>query len=242
MGIDFEKIKFNEAGLLPVIVQDTRTREVLMMAWMNREALEKTLTTRQTWFWSRSRQKIWHKGEQSGHVQHVEEIYHDCDADTLLIKASQTGAACHEGYRSCFHYRIDPMSGSVAVVGELSFDPEQVYNTSKSYNRINEKAHVSREKTDIVDHDVLKELYGFIQDRKLQRPAGTYTTYLFERGLDKILKKIGEETTEMIVSAKNSQKNEVVHEAADLFYHILVLLAERDVHLEDVLSELAARR
>jgi len=127
MKFDINKIKFNEAGLIPAIVQDADDNEVLMLAYMNKESLEKTLTTGETWFWSRSRQKYWHKGESSGNVQVVKEIYYDCDADTLLVKVKQVGgAACHEGFRSCFHYRID-RGGTVSVVGERVFDPEKVY-------------------------------------------------------------------------------------------------------------------
>ncbi|RJQ28599.1 MAG: phosphoribosyl-AMP cyclohydrolase [Peptococcaceae bacterium] len=118
--------KFDQAGLIPAIIQDIRTGTVLMMAYMNKEALEKTLATGETWFWSRSRQVFWHKGETSGNVQKVREVYYDCDRDTLLIKVEQKGAACHEGYRSCFHYRLE-RDGSATVVGEREFDPAEVY-------------------------------------------------------------------------------------------------------------------
>ena len=121
-----DSLKFNEQGLIPAIVQDVDTGSVLMLAYMNREAVEKTLESRETWFWSRSRQKFWHKGETSGNTQKVKEIYYDCDRDTLLVKVTQQGAACHEGYFSCFHYRIDS-DGQVATVGEKYFDPEKVY-------------------------------------------------------------------------------------------------------------------
>lgn len=126
MPFDLSSLKYNEAGLIPAIVQDSATGEVLMMAYMNREALEKTLATGETWFWSRSRKALWHKGETSGNVQRVKEVLYDCDRDTLLVKVEQRGAACHEGYYSCFHYRLE-RDGSVAVVGERQFDPEQVY-------------------------------------------------------------------------------------------------------------------
>lgn len=130
MKLDLEKIKFNEAGLIPAIIQDADDNEVLMLAYMNRKSLEKTLFTGETWFWSRSRQKYWHKGESSGNVQQVREIYYDCDADTLLVKVKQVGgAACHEGFRSCFHYRINE-DGTVSVVGERIFNPEEVYGES----------------------------------------------------------------------------------------------------------------
>ncbi|BAF60712.1 phosphoribosyl-AMP cyclohydrolase [Pelotomaculum thermopropionicum SI] len=126
MPFDLDSLKYNEAGLVPAIVQDAGTGAVLMMAYMNREALEKTLATGETWFWSRSRKAFWHKGETSGNVQRVKEVLYDCDRDTLLVKVEQHGAACHEGYYSCFHYRLE-RDGSVTVVGEKQFDPEQVY-------------------------------------------------------------------------------------------------------------------
>jgi phosphoribosyl-AMP cyclohydrolase len=124
--MDLDQIKFDKDGLVPVIVQDAADGEVLMMAYMNRLSLEKTLSTRETWFWSRSRQEFWHKGETSGNTQKVEEIYYDCDADTFLMKVTQKGAACHEGYRTCFHNLVN-QDGTVTVVGEKMFDPQKVY-------------------------------------------------------------------------------------------------------------------
>jgi len=235
-----DRIKFNKEGLIPVIVQDSRTLQVLMLAYMNREALERTLSSGQTWFWSRSRQRLWHKGEESGHVQEVEEVYFDCDADTLLLKVEQAGAACHEGYYSCFHYRLDP-AGGIALVGALAFDPTKVYG--KEETREYPRGTVCP--LDIAgpaDYQILGEVYQVITDRKLHRQTGAYTSYLFERGLDKILKKIGEETTEVIVAAKNRSREEVVFETADLLYHLMVLLVEQNIGLKDVLDELARRR
>lgn len=126
MAFDLDCLKYNEAGLIPAIVQDAASGVVLMMAYMNREALEKTLATGETWFWSRSRKAFWHKGGTSGNVQRVKEVLYDCDRDTLLVRVEQRGAACHEGYYSCFHYRLE-QDGSVTVVGERQFDPDQVY-------------------------------------------------------------------------------------------------------------------
>lgn len=128
MAFDAGSLKYNADGIIPVVVQDAGTLEVLMVAYMNKEAVEKTLLTGETWFWSRSRQKFWHKGETSGHVQKVVEVFFDCDRDTLLVKVEQAGAACHEGYYSCFHYRVNG-SGEVEVVGEKIFDPEKVYGS-----------------------------------------------------------------------------------------------------------------
>ena len=130
MAIDLTRLKFNDAGLIPAIVQDAATSEVLMMAYMNRESLTKTLATGETWFWSRSRQKFWHKGESSGNVQRVRELLFDCDADTLLIKVEQKGAACHEGYYTCFHYLLEP-DGRIITRGEPIFDPDEVYGNKK---------------------------------------------------------------------------------------------------------------
>lgn len=127
MPFVIDSLKYGEDGLIPAIVQDYDTGEVLMMAYMNREAFEKTLESGETWFWSRSRKKFWHKGETSGNTQKIREIYYDCDRDTLLLKVTQKGAACHEGYFSCFHYRIDP-GGTVSTVGDKCFDPDIVYS------------------------------------------------------------------------------------------------------------------
>jgi len=126
MASGYDQIRFNEAGLIPAIVQDAETGAVLMMAYMNREALEKTLATGETWFWSRSRKAFWHKGETSGNVQRVREVFIDCDRDTVLVTVEQKGAACHEGYYTCFHYRLDA-EGATTVVGERQFDPDEVY-------------------------------------------------------------------------------------------------------------------
>ncbi len=126
MTFDVNKLKYNDDGLIPAIVQDAETGSVLMLAYMNSEAVKKTLESRETWFWSRSRQKFWHKGETSGNTQKVKEIYYDCDRDTLLLKVKQQGAACHEGYFSCFHNGIEA-NGQVVIVGQRFFDPEEVY-------------------------------------------------------------------------------------------------------------------
>lgn len=130
MAIDLTRLKFNDVGLIPAIIQDAATNEVLMMAYMNRESLAKTMATGETWFWSRSRQKFWHKGESSGNVQQVKELLFDCDADTLLIKVEQKGAACHEGYYTCFHYLLKP-DGRIITKGEPVFDPAEVYGDKK---------------------------------------------------------------------------------------------------------------
>jgi len=194
-----QKARFNADVVIPAIVQDSRTREILTLAYMNREALSLTLERGQTYFWSRSRQKLWHKGETSGNFQKVVKIRLDCDDDAVLVEVEPAGPACHTGSYSCF--LVEP---------ELE--------------------------------GVLKDLYSLIEERKEKRPEGSYTTYLFNSGLDKILKKVGEESTEMIVAAKNPDSKMLVSETSDLIYHLLVLLVERGVALEDITRELKERR
>ena len=198
MNSILENAKFGADGLISAIVQDARTREVLTVAYMNKEALQLTLEQRETHFWSRSRQQLWHKGETSGNSQKVLKVSLDCDQDAVLVEVEPRGPACHTGAYSCF-----------------GAEPEI--------------------------EGVLQELYALIEQRKEQRPEGSYTTYLFNSGLDKILKKVGEEATETIVAAKNTD-GRLVPETADLIYHLLVLLVERGVTLDEVWRELKARR
>ena len=198
MNVILDNAKFDADGLIPAIVQDARTREVLTVAYMNKEALELTLERAETYFWSRSRQKLWHKGETSGNSQKVRKVSLDCDNDAVLVEVEPLGPACHTGSYSCF-----------GVAPELE--------------------------------GVLHELYSVIEGRKEQRPEGSYTTYLFNSGLDKILKKVAEESGEVIIAAKNKSTAALVSELADLFYHLLVLMVERDLKLGDVHNELTRR-
>jgi len=200
--INFEEIRFDERGLIPAIVQDAATREVLTLAYMNRESLERTLETKQTWFWSRSRNELWHKGVTSGNTQEVVSLALDCDGDAIIVLVNPAGPACHTGAVSCFD------------VGAQSddFGP------------------------------LLDQLYELIQSRERERPAGSYTTYLFEQGLDKILKKLGEESAETIIAAKNEDDGRLTAEVSDLVYHLLVLLVARGVSLAQVAAELERRR
>jgi phosphoribosyl-ATP pyrophosphohydrolase/phosphoribosyl-AMP cyclohydrolase len=199
------KLKFDDKGLIPAIIQDYTNGQVLMLAYMNEQSLRKTMETGQTHFYSRSRDELWHKGETSGHFQNVKGISYDCDADALLIKVEQMGAACHTGHRSCF------------------------------FNTVIEQPDVGKE-------DVLAELYDVIVDRKKNPKEGSYTDYLFEKGIDKILKKVGEESAEVIIAAKNGVYDEVRWEVADLFYHVLVLLVQQGMTLDDIYAELKGRR
>ncbi len=212
------KLKFDEKGLIPAIIQDIKTGKVLMLAYMNGESLAKTMATGKTWFYSRSRQSLWQKGETSGNVQVVKEIRYDCDEDTLLILVEATGAACHTGHYSCFFRSLDG-----EIVEEKEFDLETTYQAKTGPS-------------------ILLELSEVIKDRKAKMPEGSYTTYLFGKGLDKILKKVGEENAEVIIAAKNRSKEEITYEVSDLIYHLLVLLAEQEVELDDIFTELKARR
>jgi phosphoribosyl-ATP pyrophosphohydrolase/phosphoribosyl-AMP cyclohydrolase len=212
-----EQLKFNSHGLIPAIVQEVDTGEVLMLAYQNREALLKTLETGTTWFYSRSRQELWHKGATSGHYQEVQAIYYDCDADTVLMQVRQAGAACHKGYHSCFHNRITPE-------GVIQEEDRSTMNEARRLGNI------------------LGELAEVIEQRKAEMPEGSYTTYLFNKGLDKILKKVGEEASEVIIASKNEKREEIVYEVSDLIYHLLVLLAQQEVDLGAIAAELAERR
>lgn len=202
-----------------------------MVAYMNRQALERTCETGFTWFFSRSRQRLWQKGETSGHVQRVLEIGPDCDGDALLVRVEQMGpGACHEGYRSCFHRQAALSPGSPAAQPAPTFDPGSVY------------APGARLDPALSPESALRAAYDVILDRKAHPQEGSYTAYLFREGIDKILKKVGEEATEVVIAAKNPERTPLVNEAADLIYHLLVLLAERGTAPGEVLAELAARR
>ena len=199
-------------GLIPAIVQDAETKDVLMLAYMNRESLAKTLETGTTWFYSRSRQELWNKGATSGHVQMVKELLYDCDGDTLLVKVEQKGAACHEGTYSCFSRRF----------GEA--EPTQT------------------ERPALAATEVLTELFAVLEDRRQNPQQGSYTSSLFAKGEDRILKKIGEEAAETIIAAKNHSQGEVIYEMADLWYHCLVLLAAHKIDFAALIEELGKRR
>jgi phosphoribosyl-ATP pyrophosphohydrolase/phosphoribosyl-AMP cyclohydrolase len=203
MSVKPEDVRFDERGLVPAVVQDARTREVLTLAYMNEESLRRTLAEGQTWFWSRSRAELWHKGATSGNTQRVVEVRLDCDSDALVVLVEPRGPACHTGAASCF-------GNSAARGSGLG--------------------------------DVLEELFGVIEARRREMPEGSYTTYLFEKGLNKILKKVGEESAETIIAAKDEDMAALASETADLVYHLLVLLVERGLTLEDVAGELARRR
>lgn len=198
-----DKLKFDEKGLIPAIVTDAKTGEVLTLAYMNKESLEITLEKGLTCFFSRSRQELWLKGETSGNYQHVVSITADCDCDALEVKVNKDGPACHTGENSCFFNEL-----AVSEEAKPAFS--------------------------------MDGLYELLWGRKTQMPEGSYTTYLFSKGLDKILKKIGEESTEVIIGAKNCRE-ETVYEIADLAYHVMVLMVEMGISVEDIRNELASR-
>lgn len=199
--------KLNSDGLVPVVVQDYKNSEVLMVAYMNEEAYKTTLRTGKMCYYSRSRKEQWLKGETSGHYQYVKSLSADCDMDTILAKVSQTGAACHTGARSCFFNEI------------VKKDYEAVENPLT----------------------VFEDVFAVIKDRKVHPKEGSYTNYLFDKGIDKILKKLGEEATEIVIAAKNPNANEVKYEISDFLYHMMVLMAEKNVTWEDITTELANR-
>lgn len=216
MKIAIADIKFDEQGLVPAIVQDANTLEVLTLAYMNRESLERTLAEHETWFWSRSRASLWHKGETSGNTQRVVEVSLDCDHDGLRVLVIPNGPACHSGAQSCFHN--DLQSASQEGDGDEGKQADQV---------------------DL--GEILSRLYALIESRNRERPDDSYTTYLFDQGLDKILKKVGEECAETIIAAKNEDHYALVKESSDLLYHLLVLFVDRGLTLEDVRDELWRR-
>lgn len=201
--INSDELKFDDKGLIPAIVIDADTGDLLMMAYMNEESLAVSLREGRTCFWSRSRQTLWRKGETSGNVQHIVSIKADCDRDTLAVYVRKDGPACHRGTNSCF--------------------TDTVYGP------------------DTPDAFSADDLMALIAGRKSDPKEGSYTSYLFEKGIDKILKKVGEEATEVIIAGKSGDKKETVYEIADLAYHIMVLMTEMGIPLEDIRSELASR-
>ena len=241
MVVTADDVRFDGRGLVPAVVQEAGTGEVLMVGYMNREALEKTLETGYTWFYSRSRNRLWQKGETSGHIQRVREVLADCDHDTLLIRVDQEGpGACHEGYKSCFHDAVDAAPGGAGVVAERTFDPARVYGGRTAPDAPAGEGAAAPDPGR--PETMLDALYRVIASRKERPVEGSYTSYLFRSGIDKILKKVGEETAEVIIAGKGRDVSSLVMESADLIYHLLVLLVESGVRPEEVWSELAKRR
>ncbi|WNF36536.1 bifunctional phosphoribosyl-AMP cyclohydrolase/phosphoribosyl-ATP diphosphatase HisIE [Bacillaceae bacterium IKA-2] len=200
-------IKYDEKGLIPVVVQDATSKDILTVAYMNEESLQKTIETKETWFYSRSRQELWHKGATSGNTQKVVDIRFDCDQDALVVLVEPAGPACHKGNYSCFS---DSLLGKELVTSEDRFA-------------------------------ILSVLEEVIASREAEMPEGAYTTYLFDKGIDKMLKKIGEEAGEVIIAAKNRDPEELKWEIADLIFHLLVVMREQKLPLDVVLATLKER-
>ena len=205
-NLQWNEFKVARDGLIPVIVQDYKSDEVLMLAYMNEEAFKNTIESGQMTYFSRSRDELWIKGLTSGHFQYVKSLAIDCDKDTILAKVEQVGAACHTGEKSCFYTDLT--------------------------------------KTDVMEVNPLKifeKVFDTILDRKANPKEGSYTNYLFDKGIDKILKKVGEESTEIVIAAKNPDKDEMIYETSDFLYHVMVLMVEKGVTWEDITKELAKR-
>lgn len=201
--LDINELKFDEKGLIPAVVQDAVSKNVLTVAYMNRESLEISMKEGKTCFWSRSRQELWRKGETSGNFQHIVSITADCDRDALTVLVKKDGPACHLGTDSCFN--------------------DTVYENKD------------------VNYFSYEGLMNLIEGRKTEKKEGSYTTYLFEKGIDKILKKVGEECTEVIIASKSNDKKETIYEVSDLCYHVMVMMIEMGISLDDITKELASR-
>jgi len=224
MNLNPSEVRFDERGLVPAVVQDARTREVLTLAYMNEESLRRTLAEGETWFWSRTRSELWHKGATSGNTQRVVEVRLDCDSDAVVVLVEPAGPACHTGAVSCFVPGVE--------AGQASGQQPRGGTGAGASGGARVQGIGA----------VLEEIYGVVAARRREMPAGSYTTYLFEKGLNKILKKVGEESAETIIAAKDEDRGALTNEAADLVFHLLVLLVERGVTLEDIGGELARRR
>lgn len=222
-----EDLKFNSNGLITAVIQDAATLEVLTVAYMNEESLTKSLETRETWFYSRSRQELWHKGATSGNTQKIVEMKYDCDGDALVVLVEPAGPACHTGAVSCFSENL------------LERSDDQLDSVGFSESTLE---HSADQLASLSDFAVVLELEKTIRKREREMPEGAYTTYLFEKGVDKILKKVGEEASEVIIAAKNRDPEELKWEAADLLYHLMVLLQEQKLPLKEVLAVLNKRK
>lgn len=206
-----DELKFDANGLIPAVVQNKDTKEVLMVAYMNADTIQQTLETGRATFWSRSRKEVWVKGATSGNFMYVQELRVDCDGDCLVVLANPAGAACHTGNRSCFYRKVNN--------GEL----------------------IAAEETEDLSAVVAEE-EAVVRDRKTNPEEGSYTNYLFDKGEDKILKKVGEEAAEVVIAGKNRSREEIAYETADLMYHLTVMLVENDMSWEDIYKEMKKRR
>ncbi|MHB1347198.1 MAG: bifunctional phosphoribosyl-AMP cyclohydrolase/phosphoribosyl-ATP diphosphatase HisIE [Candidatus Humimicrobiaceae bacterium] len=228
-----EKSKIKDVMLIPAIIQDYKTGEVLMLAYMSPQSLIKSIETGYTWFWSRERQKLWNKGETSGNFQSIKNIYYDCDNDTLLFKVEQTGPACHTGSISCFFNEIQ-------ASGKDRNELEDIAYNKLDFNKY--QIPIAKKNNDEDASDFLAELYMTIKERILSQSENSYTYKLHLKGLDEIIKKFGEESIEVILAAKHQDNENLVYETADLFYHLTVLLAEKNISYSEIIKELKSRK
>ena len=215
------QVKYDENGLVPAVVQDATTRQVLMLGYMNAEALERTLSTGQAWFWSRSRAELWHKGATSGHYLNVRAVTVDCDGDTVLVEADPIGPTCHTNAVSCF---FNPLEANTDAGREGAASPS------------------ADAPAEALDGRTVEALFAVIEQRRAERPEGSYVVKLLDAGVDRIAKKIGEEATEVVIAAKNGDAGEITWEVADLWFHSLVLLASSGLRPADIWQELERRR
>lgn len=217
--IEVVNIKFDDNGLIPAVLQDIDTKEVLMVAYMNKEALAKTIETKKAWFYSRKRNSLWQKGETSGNYQDVKEIYYDCDCDTLLIEVEPKGPACHTGNKSCFYRKLLSYSQN-----DSTKEPENTYEK------------------ELEGKDVIKELVEVIKSRFAEKPEDSYVAKLYKGGKERILKKVGEEASEVIIASMSGKKDDTIYESADLIFHLLIALEYDGITLDEIMAELKRRR
>lgn len=245
-----DDVKFDQNGLIPAIAQDHQTGRILMVAWMNREALQLTSDHKRGVYFSRSRNKLWHKGEESGHYQDVHEIRLDCDGDVIVLQITQHGGiACHTGRESCFYRVLTPQGWQ--VVDAVQKDPESIYGASKTQQELQHKHAIETEQalTQLESRDVLAHLAGVMTERKQASGEKSYVASLYQKGLNKILEKVGEESTETILAAKDcvihlnarEYQDDLIYETADLWFHSIVMLGYFDLAPQRVLDELARR-
>ena len=214
-----DELKYDANGLIPAIAQDAENGQVLMLAYMNAEALNRTLETGLVHYYSRSRERLWRKGEESGHVQRVRTIRYDCDEDTLLLEVEQEVAACHTGHRSCFYRELSGADRATREAPEQRFDPATVYHGL----------------------GILAKIYAVIQDRMAHLPEGSYVAALLAKGPDQTLKKVAEEAAEVLLAAKGGNREQLIYEVADLWFHSLVVLAQHEIRPEEIARELGNR-
>lgn len=231
------KINFDENGLVPAILQDEETGEVLMMAYMNKDALQKTIETKSAWFYSRKRRVLWQKGETSGNFQQVREIYYDCDGDTLLLKVTPKGPACHTGNKSCFYRVLIPKTGDE---NNKTINTSDIPLDEKHVSQANNYSVTIKRPDDALK--ILEELTNVIDSRFKELPEDSYVAKLYKGGRERILKKVGEEASEVIIASMTKRKADIIYEAADLIFHLLIAMRYDGISIEEIMEELKRRR